>query len=41
MPFFGKRYRVSTSLRQHYLRDQMVNSEEGTPMGVAFGMKCV
>lgn len=33
-PFFGKRYRVSTALRQHYLRGQMVNSEEGTPMGV-------
>jgi regulator of protease activity HflC (stomatin/prohibitin superfamily) len=34
VPFFGKRYKVSTALRQHYLRDQMVNSEEGTPMGV-------
>ncbi|MBK1642222.1 band 7 protein [Chromatium okenii] len=34
VPFFGKRYRVSTALRQYYLRDQMVNSEEGTPMGV-------
>ncbi len=34
MPFFGKRYVVSTALRQHYLRSQMVNSEEGTPMGV-------
>lgn len=34
VPFFGKLYRVSTTLRQHYLRDQMVNSEEGTPMGV-------
>ena len=34
IPFFGKRYRVSTALRQHYLRSQMVNSEEGTPMGV-------
>jgi len=32
--FFGKRYVVSTALRQHYLRNQMVNSEEGTPMGV-------
>lgn len=32
--FFGKRYKVSTALRQHYLRSQMVNSEEGTPMGV-------
>lgn len=34
VPFFGKRYKVSTALRQHYLRSQMVNSEEGTPMGV-------
>ena len=31
---FGKRYVVSTALRQNYLRNQMVNSEEGTPMGV-------
>ena len=34
IPFFGKRYVVKTALRQHYLRSQMVNSEEGTPMGV-------
>lgn len=34
VPFFGKRYRVSSALRQHYVRNQMVNSEEGTPMGV-------
>jgi regulator of protease activity HflC (stomatin/prohibitin superfamily) len=34
IPFFGKRYTVNTALRQHYLRGQMVNSEEGTPMGV-------
>ncbi|OYP38033.1 SPFH domain-containing protein [Rhodopirellula sp. MGV] len=34
VPFFGKSYFVSTALRQHYLRNQMVNSEEGTPMGV-------
>ena len=34
VPFFGKRYAVNTALRQHYLRSQMVNSEEGTPMGV-------
>ena len=34
VPLFGKRHLVSTALRQHYLRDQMVNSEEGTPMGV-------
>jgi len=34
LPFFGKRYTVDTALRQNYLRNQMVNSEEGTPMGV-------
>ena len=34
LPFFGKKQVVSTMLRQRYLRDQMVNSEEGTPMGV-------
>ena len=34
VPFFGKKHHVSTALRQHYLRGQMVNSEEGTPMGV-------
>ncbi len=34
LPFFGKRYTVNTALRQNYLRSQMVNSEEGTPMGV-------
>jgi len=34
VPFFGKKYTVGTALRQHYLRNQMVNSEEGTPMGV-------
>lgn len=34
VPFFGKRHVVNTALRQHYLRGQMVNSEEGTPMGV-------
>ncbi len=34
IPFFGKKYTVATPLRQHYLRNQMVNSEEGTPMGV-------
>lgn len=34
IPFFGKRYFVNTAMRQHYLRSQMVNSEEGTPMGV-------
>lgn len=34
VPFFGERHRVDARLRQSYLRDQMVNSEEGTPMGV-------
>ena len=34
VPFFGRRQIVNTALRQHYLRGQMVNSEEGTPMGV-------
>ena len=32
--WFGKKYKVSTALKQNYLRGQMVNSEEGTPMGV-------
>ncbi len=31
---FGREYVVSTALRQYYLRDQMVNSSEGTPMGI-------
>jgi regulator of protease activity HflC (stomatin/prohibitin superfamily) len=34
VPWFGKRHLVNTALRQYYLRDLMVNSEEGTPMGV-------
>lgn len=34
IPFFGRKQLVNTALRQHYLRGQMVNSEEGTPMGV-------
>ncbi len=34
IPFFGKKQSVSTALFQHYLRSLMVNSEEGTPMGV-------
>lgn len=34
VPWFGKRQLVATALRQYYLRDLMVNSEEGTPMGV-------
>jgi len=34
VPFFGKVYTVATCIRQNYLRDQLVNSEEGAPMGV-------
>jgi regulator of protease activity HflC (stomatin/prohibitin superfamily) len=34
VPLFGDMQRVNTRLRQNYLRDQMVNSGEGTPMGV-------
>ncbi len=33
-PFFGKAYTVRTSFQQAYLRNQLVNSEEGAPMGV-------
>ena len=34
LPFFGKAYPVSTRIFQAYLRNQLVNSEEGAPMGV-------
>jgi regulator of protease activity HflC (stomatin/prohibitin superfamily) len=34
LPIFGKAYKVSTALQQSYLRNQLVNSEEGAPMGV-------
>ncbi|HRE80315.1 MAG TPA: SPFH domain-containing protein [Opitutaceae bacterium] len=34
LPFFGKAYEVKTNLFQSYLRNQLVNSEEGAPMGV-------
>jgi regulator of protease activity HflC (stomatin/prohibitin superfamily) len=34
LPLFGTRQPVSMKLRQRYLRNQMVNSEEGTPMSV-------
>ncbi|MDB6094424.1 MAG: hypothetical protein JWM32_1986 [Verrucomicrobia bacterium] len=33
-PFFGKAYKVQTPIQQAYLRNQLVNSEEGAPMGV-------
>jgi regulator of protease activity HflC (stomatin/prohibitin superfamily) len=34
VPFLGTRQPVNMKLRQRYLRNQMVNSEEGTPMSV-------
>ncbi|HEY1793642.1 MAG TPA: SPFH domain-containing protein [Opitutaceae bacterium] len=34
LPFFGRAYTVTNSLQQSYLRNQLVNSEEGAPMGV-------
>jgi len=34
LPFFGRAYTVNTALAQSYLRNQLVNSEEGAPMGV-------
>jgi regulator of protease activity HflC (stomatin/prohibitin superfamily) len=34
LPLFGKAYRVNTAIFQSYLRNQLVNSEEGAPMGV-------
>src|SRR6476659_6538377 len=33
-PFFGRAYVVRTYFQQAYLRNQLVNSEEGAPMGV-------
>ncbi|AKC83722.1 hypothetical protein IMCC26134_14765 [Verrucomicrobia bacterium IMCC26134] len=33
-PLFGKAYTVRTVIYQAYLRNQLVNSEEGAPMGV-------
>jgi len=33
-PLFGKAYTVRTPINQAYLRNQLVNSEEGAPMGV-------
>ena len=33
-PFFGRAYTVRTFFQQAYLRNQLVNSEEGAPMGV-------
>jgi regulator of protease activity HflC (stomatin/prohibitin superfamily) len=34
LPIFGKAYEVKTHIFQSYLRNQLVNSEEGAPMGV-------
>lgn len=34
LPFAGKAYTVRTNIFQSYLRNQLVNSEEGAPMGV-------
>ncbi len=34
LPFFGQAYEVRTAIKQSYLRNQLVNSEEGAPMGV-------
>jgi regulator of protease activity HflC (stomatin/prohibitin superfamily) len=33
-PLFGKTYTVGKQIHQAYLRNQLVNSEEGAPMGV-------
>jgi regulator of protease activity HflC (stomatin/prohibitin superfamily) len=33
-PLFGRAYTVRTQIHQSYLRNQLVNSEEGAPMGV-------
>lgn len=40
VPYFGKVYTVSTSIHQYYLRNQLVNSEEGAPMGVGIWYEC-
>lgn len=40
VPYFGKVYTVSTSIDQYYLRNQLVNSEEGAPMGVGIWYEC-
>lgn len=34
LPLFGRTYTVKTHVFQSYLRNQLVNSEEGAPMGV-------
>lgn len=40
VPYFGKVYSVSTNIHQYYLRNQLVNSEEGAPMGVGIWYEC-
>ncbi len=40
VPLFGKLYVVPTSIQQYYSRNQLVNSEEGAPMGVGIWFEC-
>jgi regulator of protease activity HflC (stomatin/prohibitin superfamily) len=40
LPFFGRAYAVETKIFQSYLRNQLVNSEEGAPMGVGVWFEC-
>ena len=39
--FFGRVHEIDTRLDQEYLRSNTVNTEEGTPMGLVFGTRCV
>ncbi len=40
VPLFGKLYAVPTNIQQYYSRNQLVNSEEGAPMGVGIWYEC-
>lgn len=40
LPLFGRAYEVRTHIFQSYLRNQLVNSEEGAPMGVGIWFEC-
>ncbi len=40
VPLFGKLYVVPTNIQQYYARNQLVNSEEGAPMGVGIWYEC-
>lgn len=40
VPLFGKLYEVPTNIQQYYSRNQLVNSEEGAPMGVGIWYEC-